>query len=121
MIRCIKFRPMSRNTLRGFADLELTDVGIVIRDCPIHSKEGKEWVGFPARSYQKQDGTTAWQPIVEFAADAKAAREQFQRQALAAVHAVAGDIQPEPETEKPVGGGSLQREMDDIPFAPEYR
>jgi hypothetical protein len=68
--------------------LELSRVGIVIRDCTWHVKEGKEWIGFPARPYEK-DSITAWSPLVEFAEGAKEARTQFQQHALAAVHAAA--------------------------------
>jgi hypothetical protein len=92
MIRCIKFRPYTKNTLKGFADLELTRVGLVIRDCCWHRHEnGREWVSFPAKPYETKNGETAWQPIVEFAEGAKEAREQFQRQALEAIHAAAGE------------------------------
>jgi hypothetical protein len=31
MIRCTKFRPYVKNTLRGFADIELSRVGITIK------------------------------------------------------------------------------------------
>jgi hypothetical protein len=86
MIRCIKFRPYEKNTLKGFADLELTRVGLVLRDCTWHEKNGKEWVGFAARPYENKDGSTAWQPIIEFAEDATEARRQFQQQALEAIH-----------------------------------
>jgi hypothetical protein len=86
MIRCIKFRPYEKNTLKGFADLELTRVGLVLRDCTWHEKNGKEWVGFAARPYENKDGDTAWQPIVEFAEGATEARKQFQEQALEAIH-----------------------------------
>jgi hypothetical protein len=86
MIRCIRFRSYEKNTLKGFADLELTRVGIVIRDCTWHEKNGHEWVGFPARAYETKTGETAWQPLVEFADGATAARKQFQEQAVAAVH-----------------------------------
>jgi hypothetical protein len=120
-IRCIKFRAYEKSTLRGFADFELTNVGIIIRDCPIHSKDGKEWVGFPARSFTSNTGETKWAPLVEFAADAKEAREQFQRQALAAVHDVTGDLQAVNETAKPAGGGSPPARDERIPFAPEWR
>jgi hypothetical protein len=89
MIRCIKFRAYEKNTLRGFADLELTRVGLVLHDCTWHEKDGKEWVGFPARSYETKDGTTAWQPLIEFAEGAKDAREQFREQAIEAIHAAA--------------------------------
>jgi hypothetical protein len=89
MIRCIKFRPYQKNTLRGFVDLELTRVGLVLRDCTWHIKDGKEWVGFPARAYETKNGETAWQPLIEFAEGAKEAREQFRRQAIEAIHAAA--------------------------------
>ena len=90
-IRCIKFRAYERNTLKGFADLELSRVGIIIRDCTWHEKEGKEWVGFPAKSFTGQDGETKWRPLIEFAEGAGEARKQFQQQALDAIRAVAGE------------------------------
>src|SRR5262249_21368912 len=62
MIRCTHFRPYEKNTLRGFVDLELTRVGLVLRDCAWHEKNGKQWVAFPARSYTDKDGGTQWQP-----------------------------------------------------------
>jgi hypothetical protein len=89
MIRCIRFRRFEKNTLQGFIDLELSNVGLVLRDCTWHRKGDQEWVGFPARQYQDKDGNTAWSPLVEFAAGAKEARAQFQQQAIAAVHAAA--------------------------------
>ena len=50
MIRCLKLRRYEKNTLKGFVDLELTRVGIIIRDCTWHQHaDGKEWVGFPAK------------------------------------------------------------------------
>ena len=90
MIRCIKLRRYERNTLQGFVDLELTRVGIIIRDCTWHRHaDGKEWVGFPAKPYETKTGETAWQPLIEFAEGAREAREQFRKQALEAIHAVA--------------------------------
>jgi len=99
-IRCTRFRPYERNTLRAFADLELTSVGIVIRDCTWHRKEdGQEWVGFPAKTYQDKNGNTLWEPLVKFADGAKEAREQFQRQALEAIHAAAAGEHAETQNE----------------------
>jgi hypothetical protein len=86
MIRCIRFRAFEKNTLKGFADLELTRVGIIIRDCTLHDKNGKQWVGFPARQYQDKEGNTQWSPLVEFAAGATEARRQFQEFAVGAIH-----------------------------------
>jgi hypothetical protein len=88
MIRCIRLRRFEKNTLKGFADLELTRVGLVIRDCAWHESHGKQWIGFPARPYDV-NGERRWQPLVEFAQGAAAAREQFQKLAIEAIHAVA--------------------------------
>jgi hypothetical protein len=91
-IRCIRFRPHVKNTLQGFVDLHLTRTGLVLRDCCWHRHEnGKEWVSFPARPYEARDGSTAWQPLIEFATDAREAREQFQERALAAIHAAVAE------------------------------
>ena len=89
MIRCIKYRPYQKNTLKGFVDIELTRVGIVLHDC--HEKADKEWIGFPARSYQDKTGNTQWQALIEFADGAWEARRQFQRQAIEAIHSFAGE------------------------------
>jgi hypothetical protein len=65
MIRCINRCRFEKNTLKEFADLALTSVGLVLRDCTWHRHaDGKEWGGFPARSYQDQNGETKWQPLV---------------------------------------------------------
>ena len=64
----------------------------MLRDCTWHRHvDGKEWVGFPARSYTGQDGETKWRPLIEFAEGAGEARKQFQQQALDAIRAVAGE------------------------------
>jgi hypothetical protein len=89
MIRCIRFRPYEKNTLKGFVDLELVRTGLVLRDCTWHEKDGKEWISFPAKSYEDKNGNTLWQPLIEFAEGAREAREQFRKQALEAIHAAA--------------------------------
>jgi hypothetical protein len=89
VIRCIRFRPYQKNTLVGFADLHFVRTGIVIKDCCLHQKGERHWISFPARSYPDKDGNTQWAAVIEFAEDATAAREQFQKQAVAAVLAVA--------------------------------
>jgi hypothetical protein len=94
MIRVLNFRPRQKNTLRASIDLELTTIGLVLRDCTWHQREeGNEWVSLPARPYQGSDGVQRWQLIVEFAAGATTARKQFPEQALAAIHAVADQEQ----------------------------
>ena len=89
MIRCIKFRPLQKNTLQGFVDLQLMKTGIIIRECTWHRQGDKEWVSFPARHYEDANGKTVWTPMVAFAEGATDARQQFRKYAIAAIHAVA--------------------------------
>jgi hypothetical protein len=95
MIKCIKFKPFEKNTLKGFADLELTRVGIVIHDCCWHVRDGAEWISFPARQYKDRDGHATWARVIDFAEDAGGdIRQAFKEQALAAIHAVAKETTP---------------------------
>jgi hypothetical protein len=76
----------TRNTLKGFFDLELPS-GLIIHDCMLHEKNGKRWVGLPARPYQK-DGKTEYARILGF--DSAEAHARFQEEAVAAVDALLG-------------------------------
>jgi hypothetical protein len=42
-ILCVKRRRFEKGSLKGFCDLQLTRVGLVIRDCCWHQKDGREW------------------------------------------------------------------------------
>jgi hypothetical protein len=92
-MRASNWRPLQRNTLRGFFSLTLPS-GLVLNECTFHVHEnGAEWIGLPARPQldregrQRRDPTTEkilYSPIVEIAG--KTARERFQATALVAVH-----------------------------------
>ena len=116
---CIKFHPHHKGSLRGFADLELPS-GLIIRGCTLFEKDGREWVSFPSRSYTDKDGATKWQPLVEFAETAKAERAAFQRQALDAIHDVAGSGDrlsvAGGTTDRPSRNGADDLYSDPIPF-----
>jgi hypothetical protein len=65
-IRISGAKPFVKNTLRGFFDLEFADTGMILRGCAFHEREGKHWIGWPAQSYVKKDGTKSWVNIVDF-------------------------------------------------------
>jgi hypothetical protein len=86
------WRPMERNTLLGFLTLTLAPSGIVLRECALHVKGERRWIGLPGKPLLDQDGRhrtdaatgkKAWVPLVEVTG--KTERERFQRAALAAV------------------------------------
>jgi hypothetical protein len=77
----LNFRALERNTLRGFFDVELPS-GMVLCGCTLHEREGKRWVGLPAKPYTKDDGSQSWVKIVDFVDRARA--KQFQESVLPA-------------------------------------
>jgi hypothetical protein len=53
-VKLTGWRPLHRNTLRGFVSIELA-IGLQITDIAVHSKGERSWVGLPARP-QLEDG-----------------------------------------------------------------
>lgn len=60
------WKEFKKNTLLGFFDLRILPIDLCIRGCTYHEKEGKRWVGFPARPYKDKAGKETWANIVEF-------------------------------------------------------
>jgi DNA-binding cell septation regulator SpoVG len=71
-----------KRTLRSFLTLSLPS-GLVIHNCMLHEKDGKQWIALPSRQYKKADGSPTYTPLIEFAT--KDARQRFQTAALRAV------------------------------------
>jgi hypothetical protein len=64
--KIFNFKAIDKNTLKGVFDLELAWGGVVLRGCCLHEKDDKRWVGWPAKPYEKQDGSKSWSNIVDF-------------------------------------------------------
>jgi hypothetical protein len=91
------WRPVERNTLRGFCTLTLDPSGVVLHECSVHERDGKRWVGLPGKPQLDAEGRhridpatgkKAWAPIVEITG--KAERERFQKAAVAAIDRLIG-------------------------------
>jgi hypothetical protein len=54
-MRLVEWRPLRRNTLHGFAVVEMPS-GLVIRDISIHQKSGKWWASLPSRPMLDAEG-----------------------------------------------------------------
>jgi hypothetical protein len=54
-ISCRGFRPLCRNTLRGFAEIRIDELCLTIRDIAIHERGSARWVQLPAKP-QLRDG-----------------------------------------------------------------
>jgi hypothetical protein len=54
-VKCQSFRSFQRNTLFGFAEILVEEIGLRIKDVTVFEKNGKRWVGLPAKP-QLKDG-----------------------------------------------------------------
>jgi hypothetical protein len=55
-ITCTEFRPWQRNTLVGFAVVNINELKLTIKDISIHEKGESRWAALPAKPVLK-DGT----------------------------------------------------------------
>jgi hypothetical protein len=81
-VTCNGFRPLVRNTLRGFASITIADMRLTIHDIAIHEKGDARWAQLPAKAQIKdgelvhdRDGKIQYWPVMEF--DSRAVRDAF--------------------------------------------
>jgi hypothetical protein len=55
-LRLLEWRPLSRNSLSGFATVELLN-GLTISNISVHLSHGKTWASLPTRPQINSDGT----------------------------------------------------------------
>jgi hypothetical protein len=48
-IECESFRPLLKNTLRGFAVIKIPDIRLRVKDVAIHVKNESRWAALPAK------------------------------------------------------------------------
>jgi hypothetical protein len=72
-IVCSDWKPLRRNTLRGFAKIHIVELGMTIADVVVHETHGKLWAAPPSRAWVKDDalvrddnGRTKYSPVFEF-------------------------------------------------------
>jgi hypothetical protein len=90
-ITATNWRPLKKNTLRGFLDLMLRPSGLVIRECSLHEyDDGRRWIGLPSRPQLDTEGRQRIDPttqkrlwVVEIKGTVE--RERFKAAALEAV------------------------------------
>lgn len=86
------FKPLHRNTLRGFAVIRIPEMCLTIRDVAIHVMGDSRWAQLPAKPMIDKDGTAirdrasgkiSYCTILEF--DSRAVREAFSHAVIAAL------------------------------------
>src|SRR5215831_6674312 len=82
-VRCRGFKPLIRNTLRGFAEINIAEMKLTIRDVAVHTKGTRCWAQLPAKPQVKvfffiDTATTekiAYIPLMHF--DTRAVSDAF--------------------------------------------
>lgn len=90
-LRLISWKAMTKGSLRGFATVEISSIGLKIHDCVVHVSHGKAWAGLPNRPQIDKDGhhrrdtnrKPAYAPVIEWTS-----RERRDRFSEAVVRAV---------------------------------
>lgn len=60
------WKPLSKNTLRGFFSATLPS-GLVLHSLMLHEKGESRWIGFPAREWTDNQGVKQFAKLIEFA------------------------------------------------------
>jgi hypothetical protein len=89
-VRCLGWRPLCRNTLRGFATVRVEEMRLAFHEVAVHTSHGKSWAQLPGRPWIKDgaavtggDGKLKYQPLHEF--DTSAVRSAFSDAVVRAV------------------------------------
>jgi lipopolysaccharide biosynthesis protein len=86
------FKPLHRNTLRGFATIHINEMRLEICDVAIHQKNESNWAQLPAKPMIDRDGVVlrdretgkiAYATVLEF--DNRAVRDAFSHAVVDAV------------------------------------
>jgi hypothetical protein len=95
-VKCREFKPLIRNTLRGFAEVHIGELRLTIKDVAVHVKGGRCWAQVPAKP-QVRDGALVKndegkvQYIAMLAWDTRAVADVFSDAVVAAVRALVPD------------------------------
>ena len=87
----------SRNTLRGFCEIEFRDLNLCVKDVAIHEKNGSRWAQLPAKPMIDKDGNAIkdagkikYASIMDFGG--REQRDAFSTAVVKAVLAVNSDV-----------------------------
>jgi hypothetical protein len=111
-IICRQWRAFERNTLRGFADFEIAEIGLLVKECTVHCKDDRQWIGLPGKPQvdksgaavrDQSTGKVAYTNVLQFVG--RSWSDEFNRDALIAISsafpgALNGHEQPERDKER---------------------
>jgi hypothetical protein len=90
-VQFVEFKPMHKNTLRGFASIKIPSIGLTIKDITLHEKNGKRWASLPSRPMINRDGRAVtdesgkiqYAPLLSF--ESRSTADEFSKAVIDAV------------------------------------
>jgi hypothetical protein len=89
-IKCVAWRALRRNSLRGFATVKIEEMRLAVHSVAVHEKNGKAWAQLPSQPWIKDgahvkgdDGKPQYSPLFEF--DSIAVHDAFSDAVVRAV------------------------------------
>lgn len=101
------WRPYQSGALRGFVDLEILELDLIIKECKVFQGQKGSWINLPEREYEK-DGERNWTPYLQFSS--KERKEEFRKSSLEAMRTFLKNEQQK-KNEPPA-----DRDQHEIPF-----
>ncbi len=83
MIECLKFKPLDKGALIGYADFHLPTMGIEIFGCAVFMSNGKRWISMPSREFKDHEGNKKFIPLFRFRE--KEQQQSFNKQGWVAI------------------------------------
>lgn len=67
MIECVLYKELNKGTLKGIADIFVSNWKLNIFGVTVHEKDGAKWISFPSRPYvDKESGEKKFAPTMRF-------------------------------------------------------
>jgi DNA-binding cell septation regulator SpoVG len=82
-ITVLSWRPYEKGALRGFMTIKEKTLGLEVHDVRLLEKNGEQWLGMPAKQYEKDDGTTGYKDYVRV--EPRDKRQKFTEEVLKAL------------------------------------
>lgn len=125
-MKIITYKTVDKGATKGYITLFVPKWELTIYNITHYAKDGKEWISFPSKSYEK-DGQTKWFAFMRF--EKPEMMEKFQTAVLSALKEYQGtqakltSTPATPDKSMPLKGSKafsqqdmLDLEMDGLPF-----
>lgn len=97
-MKVLEYKQINKGSLLGSMSIQFEEWGgLIIRDITLFQKDGKRWLSFPARAYEKE-GKTEYFQYVRF--EDKAKHDEWQQKALKSLQDYVNQVRQDGDSAK---------------------